>query len=310
MKAAQINKYGAVIEINSNAPKPPVKDGQLLVEVHSAALNPVDWKMRAGYLQKMMPLSFPATLGGDFSGVVKQVGKDVSDFKIDDNVYGQAILLNGGSGSLAEYVAVNAVNTGRKPKKVNYSEAAALPLAGVSALQALEEYANLKKGQKILIHGGAGGIGSFAIQLAKHMGAYVATTVSEENKKFARQLGADKVIDYKNESFENLLHDYDAVFDTVGGETYTRSFKVIKKGGIIVSMVEKPNDELSKQYGVKALAQGTDVNTQRLARLAGIIDNGAVKVHIDKEFPLEQANEAFAHLEKGHPRGKVVVKVK
>lgn len=311
MRAVQIGKYGGsgVIEVRDGVSTPSPKKGQLLVEVHAASLNPVDWKVRAGYLQQMAPLSFPATLGGDFSGVVTQVGEGVSGFKAGDEAYGQAIALNGGSGSLAEYAAANAANTSPKPLKVNHVEAAALPLAGVSALQALEEHLKLESGQKILVHGGAGGIGAFAIQLAKHLGAFVATTVSSGNMEFAKQLGADEVIDYKSESFETLLQGYDAVLDTVGGETYSNSFKVLKKGGAIVSMLEKPREELAQQYGVKAIVQGTDTNSLRLARLAELVDAGAVKVHVDKEFPLAQAREAFQLLEKGSYRGKIVVKI-
>lgn len=311
MKTAQINTYGGneVLEINENASKPTLAQGQVLVEVHAASLNPVDRVIRAGYLKEMVPLSFPATLGGDFSGVVAEVGEAVSDFKVGDPVYGQAILLNGGSGSLAQFVAANAANTARKPQNVSYIEAAALPLVGVSALQALEEHIKLEKGQKILIHGGAGGIGTIAIQLAKSLGGYVATTVRTDDKNYVKELGADQVIDYQNEAFEEMLKEFDAVLDTVGGETTNKSFKVLKKGGILVSMLGQPNPELVEKYGVTAIGQSTNTNTQHLNRLAELIDSGKIKVELDKVFPLEQVQEAFKHLEQGHPRGKVVVKI-
>jgi len=312
MKAVQINTYGGneVLEINENAAKPSITTGQVLVEVHAASLNPVDGAIRAGYLKEMVPLSFPATLGGDFSGVVTELGEAVSDFKVDDPVYGQAILLNGGSGSLAQFVAANTVNTARKPQNVNYVEAAALPLAGVSALQALEEHIKLEPGQKILIHGGAGGIGTIAIQLAKSLGGYVATTVRADHKNYVKELGADQVIDYQNEAFEEMLKEFDAVLDTVGGETTNKSFKVLKKGGILVSMLGQPDPELAEKYGVTAIGQSTNTNTQHLNRLAELIDGGKIKVQVDKVFPLEQAREAFKHLEEGHPRGKVAMKIK
>lgn len=311
MKAAQINTYGGneVLEINENASKPTLAQGQVLVEVHAVSLNPVDRAIRAGYLKEMVPLSFPATLGGDFSGVVAEVGEAVSDFKVGDPVYGQAILLNGGSGSLAQFVAANAANTARKPQNVSYIEAAALPLAGVSALQALEEHIKLEKGQKILIHGGAGGIGTIAIQLAQSLGGYVATTVRTDDKNYVKELGADQVIDYQNEAFEEMLKEFDAVLDTVGGETTNKSFKVLKKGGILVSMLGQPDPELVEKYGVTAIGQSTNTNTQHLNRLAELIDSGKIKVELDKVFPLEQVQEAFKHLEQGHPRGKVVVKI-
>ncbi len=302
MKTAQINKYGGdAVEINSEAPMPLVSQGKVLVEVHAAGVNPFDWKLREGYMQKMIPLKFPATLGGDFSGVVVETG---------DEVYGQALIVAGGSGSFAEFVSAPAKSIAPKPKTINHIEAAALPLAGVSALQALTEHIGLKKGQKILIHGGAGGIGTMAIQLAKHLGVYVATTVTGDELAYVKEFGADEAIDYKNQRFEDVVQNYDAVFDTVGGETYTRSFQAVKKGGVIVSMTEQPDKGLMKQFGVNAIAQATQVTTERLTKLAELVDKGAIKVHVDKVFPLDQAGEALTYLQTGHPRGKVVVKVR
>ena len=168
----------------------------------------------------------------------------------------------------------------------------------------------ISKGEKILIHGGAGGIGSIAIQLAKHLGAYVATTVSAKDMQYVKELGADEAIDYKNQKFEDMLNDYDAVFDTVGSETYIRSFKVLRKGGIIVSMLEQPRPELMEQYGVKAIGQLTQVNSERLSKLAELVDQRVIKVNVGKTFPLEQAGEALVYLQSGHPQGKVVLKMK
>src|SRR6266404_5901274 len=195
MKAAQINSYGEpdVIQINENSPKPSLKQGQLLIEVYAASINAIDWKFRAGYLQKMAPVQLPVTLGGDFAGKVTEIGEGVSNFKIGEEVYGQAIILAGGSGSMAEFVAANSANTARKPQSASYEEASALPLVGVSAIQALENHIKLHSGQKILIHGGAGGIGHIAIQFAKSLGAYVATTVKIEDSDFVKNLGVDEV---------------------------------------------------------------------------------------------------------------------
>lgn len=312
MKAVQINSYGGndVLEINENAPKPSPAKSQVLAEVYATSINPIDWKVRAGYLKEMVPLQFPATLGGDFAGVICEVGEDVGNFKVGDEVYGQGGILNGGSGSFAEFVAANVGKVAVKPKSADFIEAGALPLAGVSALQALEDHIHLAKGQKILIHGGAGGIGHFAVQLAKSQGAYVATTVSTRDMEFTKSLGADEVIDYESEAFDEKLTDFDAVFDTVGGETTDKSFKVLKKGGIIVSMVGQPNEELAQKYGVSALGQNTDANPERLARLSKLVEDGKIKVHIDKVFPPEQAKEAFGHLEEGRHQGKVVLKIR
>ena len=195
-----------------------------------------------------------------------------------------------------------------KPRTLDHIEAAALTTVGISAWQALVENIGLSKDKKILIHGGAGGIGSIAIQLAKHLGAYVATTVSTNDKQFVQELGANQVIDYKTENFQDLIHDYDAVFDTVGGDTYKRSFIVLKKGsGIIVSMLEQPNSELMNQYGVKALFQFTQVNRERLTKLAQWVDQNNIKVNIDKTFSLDEAAKALDYQKDVHPRGKVVL---
>lgn len=312
MKAAQINTYGGpeVIQIVENISNPSPKQGQMLVEVYAGSINPIDWKIRAGYLQKMAPIVLPFTLGGDFAGKVTKVGEGVSEFKIGDEVYGQAIILNGGSGSFAQYVAANRTNTALKPKSVDFVEAAALPLVGASAVQALEEHIKLAKNQKILIHGGAGGIGHVAIQLAKVLGAHVATTVSAEDMDFAKSLGADEVIDYKTQNFEKILKDFDAVFDTVGGKITDASFNVLKKNGVIVSMVGQPNEDLAKQHGVIAIGQGTNTNTSHLRRVAKLVDSRKLKVEIDKVFPLEQVKEAFKYQEEVHPQSKVVLKIK
>ena len=230
MKSAQIKKYGGseVIEINQSTSEPTVSSGKVLVTIKAAGVNPADWKIREGGLQQLVLLQSPSTLGMDFSGVTKQVGEGVSpsDFKQGDEVYGQAGVINGGSGAFAEMALANKESIAHKPKRLSHAESADLPLVGISAWQALIEDIRLSKGQKILIHGGAGGIGSIAIQLAKNLGAYIATTVGTNDKQFVQELGADVVIDYKTQAFEDLLHDYDAVFDTVGGETYRRSFKV------------------------------------------------------------------------------------
>ena len=279
----------------------------------TAGVNPADWKISEGYFQQMAPLQFPTTLGIDFSGIVKQIGEDddmSTDFKQGDEVYGQASVLSGGSGAFAELALVNKDSIAHKPRSLGYLETAGLPLVGVSAWQALVENIGLSKDQKILIHGGAGGIGSIAIQLAKHLGAHIATTVSTNDKEFVQLLGADQIIDYKTEKFEDILQDYDAVFDTVGGETYKKSFKVSKKGsGIIVSMLEQPNSELMSQYGIKAVFLFSQVNRQRLTKLALWVDQNNIKVNIDKTFPLDEADKALDYQKNVHPRGKVVLTV-
>ncbi len=312
MKAVQINKYGGyeVLEVNDNTAKPSVGKGQVLVEVQAASINPFDWKVRAGYMKDFMPLNFPATMGGDFAGVVIEVGEGVSDFRVGDEVYGSANIFSGGSGSFAEFAAANTVNTAIKPKNTSFVEAAALPLVGSSSVQALEEHIKLKGGEKILIHGGAGGIGHISIQVAKAIGAYVVTTINTDDKDFVRQFGADEVIDYKSEKFEEKLKDFDAVFDTVGGETTNKSFQVLKKGGVLVSMAGQPDSKLAEKFGVTAIGQGSKVNSQNLNRLTELVDSQKIRVNIDKVFPFEETKEAFRYQEEVHPRGKVVLKIK
>lgn len=311
MKSAQFKRYGGsdVIEINQITPMPILNAGNVLVEIKAAGINPIDWKIREGYMQQMIKLQFPSTLGMDFSGVIKQVGEKVtsSDFKQGDEVYGQAGVTNGGSGAFAELALANIDHIAHKPKRLNHLEAAALPLVGVSAWQALVENMGLSKGQKILIHGGAGGIGSIAIQLAKLIGAYISTTANVNDKQFVQGLGADQTIDYNSQKFEDLLHDYDAVFDTIGGDTYKRSFKVLKKGGTIISMLEQPNSDLIQQYGVKATFQFTQVNRQRLTKLAQWVDQNNIRINVDRTFSLDEAAKALDYQKNVHPRGKVVI---
>jgi alcohol dehydrogenase len=312
MKSVQITRYGntnEVIEIRqTNAPN--LSAGKVLVEVRAAGVNPIDWKIREGYMQQMIHLQFPSTLGLDFTGVVKQVGGDVSsDFNQGSEVYGQAGVPMGGSGSFSDVALATATSIAHKPKTLGNMEAAALPLVGVSAWQALVENIALSNGQKILIHGGAGGIGSIAIQLAKNLDAHVATTASANDKQFVQELGADEVIDYRTQTFEDIVHDYDAVVDTVGGKTYTRSFKVLRKGGIIVSMLEQPNSELMDRFGVRSMFQFTQVNRERLSKLAEWVDRNKAKVNVEKTYSLDEAGKALDYSRDIHPRGKIVLTI-
>lgn len=318
MKAVQISRYGGseVVEIKQNAPFPftpkPLPD-KILIGIKAAGVNPVDWKIREGHMQQMMHTQFPLTLGMDFSGVVQQAGEEGENLdevlRQGNEVYGQAAVTSGGSGAFAEMAIANVDSVAPKPKSLNHIEAAALPLAGVSAWQALVENMGLTSGQKILIHGGAGGIGSIAIALAKNLGAFVATTASPDDRQFVAKLGADEVIGYKTQAFEDLVHDCDAVFDTVGGETYSKSFGVLKRegGGIVVSMLELPNNDLMERFGVKAMFQLTQVNRERLAKLAQWVDKNSIKVNVDRTFSIDDAAKALDYVKDVHPRGKVVL---
>ncbi|SDF84710.1 NADPH:quinone reductase [Methanolobus vulcani] len=310
MKAAQISEYGKdVVRINKNVEIPDLLPGKVIVKVHAAGVNPIDWKITEGYMSQAISDNFPLTVGDDFAGTVEYVGEGVTQYDIDDKVYGSAGIRMGGSGAIAEYLSTEPKLIAKMPEKASDEEAAALPLTGVSAVDVIYNKIKLKKGQQILIHGGSGGIGSMAIQIAKHMGAYVATTARKDKAQYLEKLGADEIIDYKDEVFEEILKDYDAVFDTVGGDTYKRSFKVLKKGGVIVSMLGQPDTELMNKYQVNAIGQFTQTNSDSLKKLAELFDAGAIKVNIDRFFPLDEAAEALKYQRDNSVKGKVVIEI-
>lgn len=309
MKAIQANGYGGsgMLIVNETAAMPTVGKGQILVSGRAASINPFDLGIVGGYFKDKMPIVFPVTVGGDFSGVVAEVGEGVTKLKVGDEVYGTANIFTGGSGSFAEAIVANMANVSLNPQNSSFEETAALSLVGSSAVQALEEHMKLQPGQKICIHGGAGGIGHIAIQLAKAIGAYVATTVSTQDVVFAKQLGADEVIDFKTQAFETLLKEFDAVFVTATGDVLQKSFGILKKGGILVSMVGPADAALAEAAGVTAITQMTATNTQHLQRVSELVESGKIKVNVDKVFLFEQAKEAWDYQRTGHPRGKVVV---
>lgn len=309
MQAAQITDYGGrdVLKVTSEAPKPAARPGEVLVEVHAAGLNPFDYKVREGIMGDALKL--PATLGGDVAGVVSEVGEGVTAFEPGQAVFGQANAA-GGQGSYAEFTPVKVSQLASKPQSLDFITAAALPLAATSAWQALVYHMNIQSGQKILIHGGAGGIGSFAVQIARHIGARVAATASAEDINYVKGLGASEVIDYQNQDFSQLLKDYDAVFDTVGGDTNKKSYGILKRGGIMVSMVVEHDPELREQADITYIHQQSRATAERLQKVGELADQGILKINVDKIFPLAQAAEALEYLKTGHPRGKVVLAVK
>lgn len=308
MKAAQITAYGdpSVIAIN-DIPEPQAGEGRVLVEVHAASLNPWDSMVRQGMAQSYMPLELPVTAGGDMAGVVKAVGAGVSHVQVGDKVYGGAGV-PGGSGAFAEFAVAKADQIAHAPQNAEYAESAAMVLTGAAAIQALVDHIDLQAGQKILIQGGSGGIGSMAVQIAKHLGAYVATTVPTEALEFAKMLGADEVIDYKSQKFEEIVEDYDAVFDTAGGDVFERSFAVLKTGGVAVTMRGNPAEKTERE-GIKVVNQSTHSTTRLLDKLRDLVEAGVVKVHIDKTFTLDQVQEAFRTREAGGIKGKVVLTI-
>ena len=306
MKVAQIQKFGGpeVIEL-VDIEKPKPGKGQVLVKVYASSVNPFDYKLRNG----AMKINFPFTMGLDVAGVVTEVGEGVENVSVGNKVYGSAASLAGATGGFAEFAVVPTGIIAKIPNNIDFNQAAAVVLTGCSAVQALLEHLELKSGQKVLIHGGAGGIGTMAIQIAKSLGAYVATTVTGDGIEYVKKLGADEVIDYQNQQFQEIIKEYDGVYDTVGGEVFEKSFEVLKKNGVLVSMVGHDEKKVAEKYGVKVISQFTKVTTERLNILAQYIENGAIKVHIDKIYPFDNIREAFVEQEGGHVLGKIVISI-
>ena len=304
MRAIRIHEYGGpevLAQVEMQRPKPG--PNEVLIKVQAAAVNPIDWKLRAGYMKDFFPLTFPSTLGWDVSGTVEEAGADVTRFKRGDEVYA---LLEGGG--YAEYAAAKETVVARKPRTLDHIQAAAVPVAGLTAWQALFEVAQLRAGQKVLIHAAAGGVGNFAVQFAKARSAYVIGTASSRNQAFLRELGVDRAVDYQETRFEDVVRDVDVVLDTIGADTQERSFKVLKKGGILVSIVQPPSPELAAKYGVRALFYGSHPSSSNLAEIARLIDSGKVKTVVDTVLPLSDARRAHELSETGHARGKIVLK--
>ncbi len=310
MKAAQINDYGdaSVVKV-TDIDKPTINNDQVLVEVHASSLNPFDTMVRTGYLKEAVPLQLPVTLGGDIAGIISEIGENVENLSVGDKVYGQANVVAGNSGALAEYAATSYKQVAKMPESLDFEQAASLPLVGVSAWQAIVSHINLQSGQKILINGGSGGIGTVAIQIAKHLGAYVAATAADDGLEYVKELGADEVIDYKSQDFSEILRDYDAVFDTAGGDSLDKILTILKPGGIAVSMAGQPNEDKAKELQVTAIGQSTHVTTEALTSLKELIESGVVTPHVDKVFNLDDISEAFTVRESGKVKGKVVIKI-
>ena len=310
MKAIRIHNYGGpeVLQFE-DAPRPTPGSGELLIRVHAASVNPIDWKVRAGYMKDYIPLPLPFIPGWDVSGVVETVGSGVSKFKKGDEVYARPDVTAHGYGAYAEYVVVKETETALKPKSIDHVHAAAIPVGAVTAWRALFDTAGLKKDQKVLIHGAAGGVGSFAVQLAKWKGAHVIGTASARNQAFLRELGVDEPIDYAKTRFEDFVHDVDVVLDPIGGDTQKRSWKTLKKGGILVSIVGPPSAEEAAKHGVRSAFLSAQGGSSLLAELAKLTDSGNIKPIVETVLPLSEARHAHELNETGHARGKTVLKV-
>ncbi|WP_370222400.1 NADP-dependent oxidoreductase [Cytobacillus sp.] len=332
MRAMVIDTYGKAPMRLAEIPAPEIGEYEVLAEIHAASINPVDFKIRDGKVKMLIKYKMPLILGNDFSGVIAKVGAKVTRFKAGDEIYARP--RKSKIGTFAEYIAIHEDDIALKPKNLSFEEAASIPLVGLTSYQALTDILQLQRGQKILIQAGAGGVGTFAIQLAKLMGATVATTASAAGADLVKSLGADEIINYKTEKFEKILKNYDAVFDTLGGEILEKSFEVIKSGGKIVSVSGLPNARFGKEYGsgffktllfsaashkLTALEKKHNVeytflfmkpSGEQLRKIANHIENGKIKPIIDRVFPFEDAQKAMEYAESGRAKGKIIVKIR
>jgi NADPH:quinone reductase-like Zn-dependent oxidoreductase len=301
----RIHRFGGADVVQADEVEPSFPDAsQVLVAVKAASINPVDFKIRSGKYPAVKEDRLPYTLGRDVSGVVEKRGAQATAFKIGDEVFGMVGISGGG---YAEKAVLDLKAITRKPASLDHVHAAAVPLAGQTAWQGLFRHGQLKAGQSVLIHGGSGGVGHFAIQFAKAKGARVLTTVSSDNVAFARSLGADVVIDYKTQRFENHASDLDMVFDLIDGETRERSWALLKRGGALVCTLTDPSQDKAKEHGVRAMRYTVEADGVELAEIAELITAGKVKPHVAKTFSLAEAAEALSEVEKGHSVGKTVL---
>ena len=308
MKAVRIHEYGGPEVLRfEEVPRPQPAAGELLIRVHAAGVNPVDWKVREGYLKDLLPYSLPFIPGWDVSGTIEATGSGVTRFQKGDEVYSRPDIAR--DGAYATYIVVRESEVALKPRSVDHVHAAAIPLAALTAWQALFDAAGLSAGQKVLIHAAAGGVGSFAVQLAKWKGAHVIGTASQRNQSLLRELGVDEPIDYQNTHFDDVVHDVDAVLDTVGGDTQHRSWRVLKKGGILVSILSPPSEEEAAKHGARTGYVFVQPNSVQLTEIAKLVDAGKVKPVVETILPLAEARKAQELSQTRHARGKIVLKV-
>ncbi len=308
-KAVIINKYGDknVLE-EGTVTLPELGANQVLIREKATSVNPIDWKLREGYLKEMLPWEFPIILGWDVSGIIEEVGSEVTDWKVGDEVFARPDTTR--FGTYAQHVVVDDHLLAKKPTNISFEEAAAVPLAGLTAYQGLFDHGNLKEGEKVLIHAGAGGVGIYAIQLAKHAGAYVVTTASQKNHEFLESLGADEIIDYRKTDFKEVVQDVDLVLETIGGKTQEDSFEVLKENsGRIISVVGEPNQDKAKEKNVLAKGIWLQPDGKQLSFLASLLEEGKMKSVVGSTYPLTQKGVYDAHelSETHHAVGKIVI---
>lgn len=333
MKAFIIKKYSKEDKLQLvELPEPAVKDNEVLVQIHAASINQIDIKLKSGEFKLMLPNKLPLILGHDLAGIVTKIGSKVSRFKVGDEIFAQPAIFK--IGSFAEYIAINETDVALKPKNISMEQAASIPLVALTVWQAFVEKAKIKKGQKVFIQAGSGGVGTIAIQLAKHLGATVATTTSAANIELVKSLGADVVIDYKTQDFENILNDYDVVLNSQDTKTLEKSLRILKSGGKVISISGPPDVVFAKEMGLSWLMKTAifflsrkvkqqtkklnidysflfmQANGKQLSEISTLIEAGVIRPIIDKVFSFEQTNEAMAYVASGRAKGKVIVKLK
>lgn len=332
MRAVVLSGYGQNKVKVCDMPTPTIQESEILVEVYSAAINPIDLKIPKKQMWPILRFKFPLILGTDVSGKVIQIGSKVTKFKVGDEVYASFSIFQ--MGAFAEVVAIREIDACMKPKNLSHIEAASIPLVGLTVFQALKSTANILKDQKVFIKAGSGGIGTFAIQFAKALGAEVATTTSSKNTAWVKALGADQVIDYHKKKFEDVLKNYDVVLDSVDDDDITRSFSILKNGGHLLSVVSPPNSEfakkfdisfplsfvisligrkvmsLARKFGVRFTFVFVEPYGSQLSEIKTLVESGQIKPVIDRVFPIEQAKDAFAYVAQGRSKGKVVLNLK
>ncbi|HRM32278.1 MAG TPA: NADP-dependent oxidoreductase [Acinetobacter johnsonii] len=330
MKAAYINRYGNINDVQlDEQSKPVLTENDVLIKVHAASINPLDLRVLEGEFKAILPVLFPFILGNDFAGTVVQVGANVKQFKAGDEVYAKTDL----NGAFAEYTVVHQSSLALKPQNISMELAASLPLVSLTAWQALVEIAKVQAGQKVLIHAGSGGVGSIAIQLAKHLGATVATTTSGKNAQWVKALGADIIVDYKTTDFEQELKDYDVVLDTQGGKILEKSLNVLKRGGRIISISGPPDREFAeaihanwllkciipllswsirnnaKKKGITYSFLFMQPNGLQLSEISKLVESGKINPIVDKTYAFTEIKDAFQYVNTGRAKGKVVLKI-
>lgn len=333
MKAYIINRYSKEDKLQlTEVPQPIAKENEVLIQIHSASINQLDAKLKSGEFKLLLPYKFPLILGHDGAGIVTKVGAKVSRFKVGDEVFARPSDFR--IGTFAEFITVNESDVALKPKNISMEQAASIPLVALTVWQAFVEKAKLKKGQKVFIQAGSGGVGTIAIQLAKHLGATVATTTSAENFELVKRLGADVAIDYKTQDFETILNDYDLVLNSQDEKTLEKSLRILKSGGKVISISGPPDTAFAKEIGLswfmktaisflsrnvkkQARKLGIDyaflfmqANGKQLSEIGKLIEADVIRPVVDKVFQFEEMNEAMAYVSSGRAKGKVIVKIK